>query len=88
VHVSPRLLCSNNETAITAAVNGWGLTRVLSYQIVSLLDAGKLQTVLSDFEEEALPIHVVHPDGRLAPAKVRKFADLSVAHLRANRYFN
>jgi DNA-binding transcriptional LysR family regulator len=88
VHVSPRLLCSNNEAAITAAVDGWGLTRVLSYQIVSLLDEGKLQTVLSDFEEEALPIHVVHPDGRLASAKVRKFVDLSVAHLRANRYFN
>ncbi|MBP2562522.1 DNA-binding transcriptional LysR family regulator [Neorhizobium galegae] len=88
VHINPRLLCSNNEAAISAAVSGWGLTRILSYQIAPLLSESKLQTVLSDYEEEALPIHVVHPDGRQASAKVRKFVDLSVSRLRANRYFN
>jgi DNA-binding transcriptional LysR family regulator len=88
VQVSPRLFCNTNEAAINAAINGWGLTRVLSYQVGSALVDGKLRTVLSDFEEEPLPIHVVHPEGRRASAKVRAFVDLAVTRLRANRLIN
>jgi DNA-binding transcriptional LysR family regulator len=88
VHVNPRLFCSTNEAAISAASDGWGLTRVLSYQIAPQLDRGQLQTVLSEFEEEALPIHIVHPDGRYASAKVRSFIDFAVGKFRANRHFN
>ncbi|QSY97905.1 LysR family transcriptional regulator (plasmid) [Rhizobium bangladeshense] len=88
VHVSPRLFTSSNEAAISTAVKGWGLTRVLSYQIAPELERGQLQTVLADYEEEPLPIHVVHPDGRHASAKVRSFVDFAVAKLRANRHFN
>ncbi|KAA0689148.1 LysR family transcriptional regulator [Neorhizobium sp. P12A] len=88
VRVNPRLFCNTNDAAISAAVQGWGLTRVLSYQIATQLEAGQLHTVLSDYDEEALPIHVVHPDGRQASAKVRSFIDFAVAKLRANRHFN
>ncbi|MBB3660908.1 DNA-binding transcriptional LysR family regulator [Rhizobium sp. BK650] len=88
VHVKPRLFCSTNEAAISAAANGWGLTRVLSYQIAPQLEAGELRAILSDHEEEALPIHVVHPEGRYASAKVRSFVDFAVGKLRANRHFN
>ncbi len=88
VTVHPRLFCNTNDAAISAAVEGWGLTRVLSYQIGPHLQAGALQTVLPDFEEEALPIHVIHPEGRRASAKVRAFIDLAVERLRANRLFN
>jgi DNA-binding transcriptional LysR family regulator len=85
VRVNPRLFCNTNEAAINAAISGWGLTRVLSYQVAPALADGKLRTVLADFEEEPLPIHVVHPEGRRASAKVRAFVDLAVARLRANR---
>ncbi|MBS7588504.1 LysR family transcriptional regulator [Ancylobacter defluvii] len=88
VTVRPRLLCNTNEAAITAAEQGWGLTRILSYQIGPALLEGRLQTVLSAYEEKALPIHVVHAEGRHAPAKVRTFVDLAVERLRANRLFN
>ncbi|MGM4913312.1 LysR family transcriptional regulator [Rhizobium sp. 768_B6_N1_8] len=88
VHVSPRLFCSTNEAAISAAASGWGLTRVLSYQIAPQLEAGELRTILAEHEEEALPIHVVHPEGRYASAKVRSFIDFSVEKLRSNRHFN
>ena len=67
------MFCNTNESAIAAAVSGWGLTRLLSYQIGPQLLAGALQTVLSDWEEEPLPIHVVHPEGRRPSAKVRAF---------------
>jgi DNA-binding transcriptional LysR family regulator len=88
VTVHPRLFCNTNEAAITAAINGWGLTRVLSYQIGPALVAGKLQTVLSEYGEEPLPIHVVHPAGRHIAAKTRSFIDFAVERLRANRMIN
>lgn len=87
-HVRPALSCNSNEAAIIAARSGWGLTRVLSYQIGPDLLEGKLQTTLEDFEEEALPVHIVHPEGRNASAKVRAFVDFAVERLRANRFIN
>ncbi len=88
VSVTPRLFCNTNEAAISATLAGWGLTRILSYQVAPLLQAGRLQTALSDFEEEPLPIHVVHSEGRNAAAKVRAFIDFAVARLRANPLIN
>lgn len=84
VSVTPRLFCNTNEAAISAALGGWGMTRVLSYQIAPLLDEGRLEIVLSDFEEAPLPIHIVHSEGRNAAAKVRSFIDFAVERLRAN----
>jgi DNA-binding transcriptional LysR family regulator len=83
--VRPRLLCNSNEAAIAAAEQGWGLTRVLSYQVAPALREGRLQVALADYEEQALPIHVVHAEGRRAGAKVRAFVDLAVERLRGNR---
>jgi len=87
-HVTPALLCNSNEGAISAARSGWGLTRVLSYQIGPDLLSGALQTTLDDFGEEPLPIHIVHPEGRNASAKVRAFVDFAAVRLRANRLVN
>ncbi len=88
VTVRPRLFCNTNTAAITAAERGWGVTRILSYQIGPALAEGRLQAILSDYEEEPLPIHVVHVEGRHASAKVRSFVDFAVERLRANRMIN
>lgn len=88
IHVKPRLFCSSYDAVIRAALDGWGLARVLSYQIGEHLVAGRLQTVLADFEQEPLPIHIVHPEGRRASAKVRAFIDRAAERLRANRLIN
>lgn len=88
VHVTPRLFCSTYDAVIRATLDGWGLSRVLSYQIGEHLVAGRLQTVLAEFEQEPLPIHIVHPEGRRASAKVRAFVDLAADRLRANRLIN
>ena len=86
--VKPSLFCNTNLAVRDAAVAGWGMTRLLSYQVGAELESGRLETVLDDFEEPPLPIHIVHPEGRLASAKVRAFIDLAVTRLRQNRYFN
>jgi len=86
--INPRLTTSTNEAAISAAERGWGLTRVLSYKVAVQLETGRLQTVLSEYEEDPLPIHVIHPNGRNASAKVRSFIEFAVERLRAHRHFN
>jgi DNA-binding transcriptional LysR family regulator len=88
VTVDAALQSNTNEAAIATAKSGWGLTRVLAYQIGPALVSGELQIVLADHEEPPLPIHVMHPEGRHAPAKVRAFVDLAVARLRENRLLN
>jgi DNA-binding transcriptional LysR family regulator len=84
VRLSPRILVNTNDGALEAARSGFGLTRLISYQVANELAAGTLTTVLTEFEEAALPVHVIHREGRLGSAKVRSFVDLAVEKLRAN----
>ena len=88
VNVKPALFSNSNEAAIGAARSGWGLTRALSYQVGPDLLAGRLQIVLEDYEQPPLPVHIVHPEGRNASAKVRAFIDFARERLRANRVIN
>lgn len=81
VKVKPRLMVTNNEAAIVAASQGFGLTRLLSYQIAPYLASGQLKAVLNNYEPPRLPIHVLHLQGRQASAKVRTFVDLLVERL-------
>lgn len=84
VKVQPRLTVTSNEAAIQAALLGFGVTRLMSYQIAAHLAAGRLQRVLADCEPPPLPIHVLHREARHASAKVRSFVDLLVERLRAD----
>jgi DNA-binding transcriptional LysR family regulator len=88
VTISPWLQCNTNDAAIATALACSGLTRVLHYQIGPALLDGRLRIVLADYEEPPLPVHVLHPEGRHAPAKVRAFVDLAVSRLRENRFIN
>lgn len=81
VTVSAALQCNTNEAAIAVAASGWGLTRVIDYQINPALLKGGLQVVLAEYEEPPLPIHIVYAAGRHAPAKVRTFVDMAIARL-------
>ena len=87
VRVQPRIRCNNNAAAIAMAVSGWGLTRVLSYQVGSEVIEGRLRLVLEEFEEEPFDVHFVHGGTRSVPAKVRAFVDFAAERLRANPIF-
>lgn len=88
VRVAPRLICNNNEAAIEAAVQGWGLARILSYQVAPLVAEGRLMPILTEYEEPPFPIHVVHPEGRRATAKISTFVQFAADRLRANPMVN
>ncbi|MEQ1667936.1 MAG: LysR family transcriptional regulator [Sulfuriferula sp.] len=84
LQVQPRLTVTTHDAAIDAAVHGLGITHVLSYQIAALLATGALTTLL-DFEQPtAMPIHILHSEGRHISAKVRAFVDTMVLLLRDN----
>jgi DNA-binding transcriptional LysR family regulator len=83
VNVHARLLCNTNDAAISAAVQGWGVTRVLSYQVRAHVDEGRLRILLPEHQEAPIPVHVVYSEGRNASAKVRAFVDLAATQLRA-----
>ena len=84
VRVRPRLSTTSNDSAIVAALGGFGITRVLSYQIAEHIEAGKLDRMLQKYEPPPLPIHVVHREGRHAAQKARAFVDLAVERLRGD----
>jgi DNA-binding transcriptional LysR family regulator len=83
VKLEPRMTTTTNDSAMAAAVDGFGLTRHLSYQVAEHLRDGKLKTVLSEFEPAPLPVHVLHREGRHASQRVRAFLDLAIERLRA-----
>jgi DNA-binding transcriptional LysR family regulator len=84
VRPNTRLLVNSPEVAMQGAIDGEGLTRVLSYQAAAAVKAGRLQVILPEFEPEPIPIHVIHREGKRAAARVRAFVDFAVAELREN----
>ena len=86
--VRPTLMTTTNDSAITAAVSGFGITRLMSYQVSEHLRTGKLKTVLTDFEMDPEPVHVLHRQGRRPNAKVRAMLDLLIERLRADTSLN
>lgn len=88
VGVHARLVCNTVDAALAAALDGWGIARLLSYQVASAVAEGHLRILLTDDEEAPVPIHVVSPEGRRAPAKTRAFVDLAAARLRADPRVN
>jgi DNA-binding transcriptional LysR family regulator len=88
IKLTPRLSVTSNDAAVEAAVAGFGITRLLSYQIAPQLAAGTLKTVLSEFEPPPLPVHILHREQRQSSTKVRSFIDLLAAHLRADKALN
>lgn len=88
IRVHPRIRCNNNAAAIGIAASGWALTRVLSYQVGMEVNEGRLRLVLEDFEEDPLPVHLVHVGARTTASKVRAFMDFASGRLRANPIFS
>ena len=88
VRLQARMITTTNDSAVHAALTGFGLTRLMSYQVAEHVRNGQLKTVLADYEPTRLPIHVVHREGRQAPQRVRAFLDLAIERLRQDANLN
>jgi len=83
VRIHSRFAVNTAEAAITAAILGVGLTRVLSYQVADSLRDNTLRIVLEKFESAPLPISLVHKGQTPLPLKLRAFLDFVTPRLRA-----
>lgn len=88
IRVKPRLIVTSNDAAIEAAVEGLGITRVISYQVAAELAAGRLKIILSEFELPPLPINILHREGRNSSTKVRTFIDMVAEKLKSDSSLN
>lgn len=80
--VRSRLTVSTADAAIEAALLGFGLTRVLSYQVADAVQAGRLVRVLVDDEPPAVPASLIYPGQGRLPMKTRAFIDHAAGRLR------
>ena len=83
-----RLISNTNDAAIEAALQGYGITRVISYQVAAYIQSGELRTVLEDREPDPLPINILHREGRQSASRIRAFIDLLAERLRADPVLN
>lgn len=88
LRIQPRLTVTTNDAAIEAARYGFGITRLLSYQVAPQLDEGGLKIILENYEPPPLPVYIVHREGRYASARIRAFVDLMAKRLRADKALN
>ena len=88
VRINPALFCNSNAAVVQAVEQGWGVSRLLSYQVGPSVTAGRIRLVLESFEREPLPVHLVHLEGRRASAKVRAFVDFAASRLRKDPLIN
>ena len=80
--ITPRFSVNTADAAISAAVAGTGITRVLSYQVRARVAAGELALILREFEPAPLPVHLVYAGQGLVPLKLRAFLDYAAPRLR------
>lgn len=81
--IDPVISFNTNDPAIDLACEGRGITNVLSYQVEAQLRDGSLVEILEQFAVPAVPVNILHLEGRRTSAKVRAFVDFMSARLRA-----
>jgi DNA-binding transcriptional LysR family regulator len=79
VRVDGPLRGNNGDMLRAAAVAGRGIIHSPTFIVGADLQAGRLECVLTEFEEEARGIYAVYPQNRHLTAKVRAFVDFMTA---------
>jgi DNA-binding transcriptional LysR family regulator len=83
VPVRSRLVVSTADAAVDGAIAGIGLARVMSYQVVEAVRAGKLVIVLKRFELPPVTVNLLYARDLRQTAKLRAFLDFAAPLLRA-----
>lgn len=79
----PRVVVDTAAGNAAAAVSGVGIARLFDYQLADELRSGALVPILTDYEGDPRPVHIVYPRQGLLPLKVRAFIDWAAPRLRA-----
>ena len=82
VEIHTRLTVTTADAAISAALMGLGVVRVLSYQVADAVRAGTLEHLLPAFEPAPVPVSLIYPGQGRLPMKCRAFLDYAAPRLR------
>jgi DNA-binding transcriptional LysR family regulator len=82
VVIRPRLIVNAAAAAIDSALDGHGITRVMSYQVAADVAAGRLVLLLEAYEPPPIPVHFVMQADPSMTAKLRAFIDFAAPLLR------
>ena len=81
LHISP-VLISEGLTSVCEAVRaGLGVAVLPDWMIREDLLSGRLERVLPRWTAKDLQVHVVYPQARLLPTRVRTFIDFAVSYM-------
>lgn len=76
-HNQAELVANNGEILMAAAIAGEGYILQPTFIVGEALKQGKLQTMLDDFELEAMGLYAVYPHRKLLAPKLRAFIDFA-----------
>ena len=83
IALRPRIALNSAGAAIDAALRGYGICRVMIYQVAEHIASGRLIPLLSEFEPTPLPIHLIFHSIPRRNAALRAFVDHATPRLRA-----
>jgi DNA-binding transcriptional LysR family regulator len=86
VRVAPRLFTNSVEAAIEAAINGLGITRVLSYQVARHVRERRLAYVLGALAPPPVPVNLVFLANRQHAPNVRALLSTARRHFAAQSF--
>lgn len=82
IRIEPRLTLNTADAAVTAAIEGLGIVRLLSYQANDAIAAGQLVTIFDELAPPPLPVHLVYQANRRTSPNVRAFIDIAKAYFK------
>ncbi len=80
VSLSSQIALSDSYAYTAAGLAGLGIVQMADFLLAPMLNDGRLVSILDDWTNAPLPIHVVYPQNRHLSAKLRVFVDW-IAHL-------
>ncbi len=86
VRVRGRFASSSVDACNEAVARGLGVGVAQTWQVRPLLDQGRVELILTEFEPPPAPVSVVWPDGGALPARTRLLIDFLVARLSAEHW--
>lgn len=75
VSLSSKIALSDSYAYTAAGLAGLGIVQMADFLLAPMLHDGRLVSILDDWTNAPLPIHVVYPQNRHLSAKLRVFVD-------------
>jgi DNA-binding transcriptional LysR family regulator len=88
VHVEGTFRANNGEAIRAAAVTGLGVYQSPTFIVGGDIRAGRLTTVLDEYEDRSLAVYAVYPHRKHLSAKVRVFVDFLAKHFGPEPYWD